>query len=231
MGRFSASPELLRRAALLRDRWAIPPEAPIVGFVGRLTRDKGIPELLEAYECLRPAFPDVRLLLVGDHEAGDPIDPLLRKKIEVDSNILCSGFVEEIEPYYHVMSVCVLPTRREGFPNVILEAHAAGKPVVATRATGVVDAVIDAVTGILVPIGDVKGLANALSLVLRDKVLAAKLGNAGRKRVLREFRQELIWEALMEEYRTLLKKKGLSLPEVSAKHSIPVLTSVRAESA
>jgi glycosyltransferase involved in cell wall biosynthesis len=201
-----------------------------LGFVGRLTRDKGIPELLDAYDRLRPEFPDLRLLLVGDHEKGDPIDPLLRKRIETDPNILRTGFVEEIEAYYHVMSVLVLPTFREGFPNVILEAHAAGKPVVATRATGVVDAVIDAVTGILVPIGDAKELANALALVLKDKVLAARLGNTGRERVLREFRQELIWEALLEEYRALLQKKGQPLPEVSGEDSVPVLARAYGES-
>lgn len=222
VGRFAPTDGVLRRADQLRRHLGIPREAPVVGFVGRLTRDKGIPELLDAYDRLRPEFPDLRLLLVGGYEDGDPIDPLLRKRIEIDPQIIQSGFVQEIEPYYQVMHVLVLPSYREGFGNVILEAYAAGKPVVATRATGVVDAVIDAVTGILVPIGDPKELANALALVLKDKALAARLGNAGRERVLREFRQELIWEALLEEYRALLLKKGLPLPEVSSRGCVQV---------
>jgi glycosyltransferase involved in cell wall biosynthesis len=224
--RFGASPELSRRASLLRQRSAIPPGAPVLGFVGRLTRDKGIPELLDAYDYLLSAFPDLRLLLVGDYEEGDPIDPLLRNRIETDPKIIRSGFVEEIEAYYQVIDVLVLPTYREGFPNVILEAHAAGKPVVATRATGVVDAVIDSVTGILVPIGDSEELAKAVAMVLKDEALAARLGNAGRARVLREFRQELIWDALLEEYRALLRTKGQHLPEVSGGDSVPVMARV-----
>jgi glycosyltransferase involved in cell wall biosynthesis len=201
-----------------------------VGFVGRLTRDKGIPELLDAYDRLRPEFPDVWLLLVGGYEDGDPLDPLLRKRIEIEPNILRSGFVERVEAYYQVMNVLVLPTYREGFGNVILEAHAAGKPVVATRATGVVDAVVDTVTGILVPVGDAQGLANALSFVLKDKALAARMGNAGRERVLSEFRQELIWEALLEEYRTILRNKGLPLPEGSSRGCVPVMGRAYGES-
>jgi glycosyltransferase involved in cell wall biosynthesis len=201
-----------------------------LGFVGRLTRDKGIPELLDAYDRLLSQFPDLWLLLVGDYEEGDPIDPLLRDRIETDPKILRSGFVEQIEPYYQVIDVLVLPTYREGFPNVILEAHAAGKPVVATRATGVVDAVIDSVTGILVPIGDSEELAKAIALVLKDEALAARLGNAGRARVLHEFRQELIWEALLEEYRALLRTKGQRLPEVSGGDTVPVMARVYGQS-
>lgn len=229
-GRFAPTDELLRRGDQLRGHLGIPREAPVVGFVGRLTRDKGIPELLDAYDRLRPEFPDVWLLLVGGYEDGDPLDPLLRKRIEIEPNILRSGFVERVEAYYQVMNVLVLPTYREGFGNVILEAHAAGKPVVATRATGVVDAVVDTVTGILVPVGDAQGLANALSFVLKDKALAARMGNAGRERVLSEFRQELIWEALLEEYRTILRNKGLPLPEGSSRGCVPVMGRAYGES-
>jgi len=228
--RFGPSPELSQRALLLRNRLAIPPGAQVLGFVGRLTRDKGIPELLDGYDRLLSAFPNVRLLLVGDFEEGDPIDPLLRKRIETDPKILRSGFVEEIEAYYQIMNVLVLPTYREGFPNVILEAHAAGKPVVATRATGVVDAVIDSVTGILVGIGDSEELATAVASVLKDEALAARLGNAGRERVLRQFRQELIWDALLEEYRALLRTKGQPLPEVSDGDTVPAMARVYGQS-
>lgn len=229
-GRFAPTDEVLRRADQLRRHLGIPREAPVVGFVGRLTRDKGIPELLDAHDRLLPEFPDVRLLLVGGYEDGDPIDPLLRKRIEIDPQIIQSGFVQEIESYYQVMNVLVLPTYREGLPNVILEGYAAGKPVVATRATGVIDAVVDAVTGILVPVGDAKELANALALVLKDKALAARLGNAGRERVLREFRQELIWEALLEQYGAFLQKKGLPLPEVRPRGRVQVMARAYGES-
>ena len=160
--RFAPTAEVLRRADQLRRQLRIPSEAPVVGFVGRLTRDKGIAELVEAYLKLRKRFPELRLLLVGDVEDADPLPPKTRHHIESESRIIHTGFVEDPVPYYHVMDVLAFPTHREGFGNAAIEANAAGKPVVAARATGVVDSVIDGVTGILVPVGDAGALAEAL---------------------------------------------------------------------
>lgn len=223
VARFAPSDNLLRRAALLRNRYGIPQETPVLGFVGRLTRDKGIPELIRAYDILRPGFPDLRLLLVGDFEDGDPVPGDLRRRIETDVNILHVGFVRDIEVYYQVMSVLALPTYREGLPNAILEAHAACKPVVATRATGVVDAVVDGVTGLLVPIGDSEALAAGCSRLLKDPKLADAMGRAGCARVMSEFRQEAIWEALSQEYLRLLQEKALPLPATGNPGPVPVM--------
>ena len=210
--RCAPGPEASRRARELRQSLGIPPDAPVAGFVGRLTRDKGIPELVDAYFRLRSEFPDLRLLLVGDFEDGDPIDPALRRGIEADPGILRTGFVRDVVPYYHVVDILLLPTYREGFPNAVLEAHAAGKPVIATRATGVVDAVADGADGILVPIGDPVALAEAAALLLRDPALAAGMGRAGRERILLHFRRKDVWNALLREYVELLGRKGLPLP-------------------
>jgi len=107
-----------------------------------------------------------------------------------------------------VMDVLALPTYREGFPNVVLEASAAGKPVVATRATGVVDAVLDGVTGILVPVRDAQALATAVARLLEDRELAAQMGRAGRERAEREFSSDRVWGELATLYRELLKERG-----------------------
>lgn len=225
--RFAPTRRALQVAEELRERLGIPQAAPVIGFAGRFTRDKGVPELLDAYLRLRQNFPDLRLLLLGATEEGDRLPQQSLDTIANDTKIICPGFVEDAAPYYHVMDVLTLPTHREGFPNVILEAHAAAKPVVAARATGAVDAVIDGVDGILVPVGDVVALAKALERVLNDKALAASMGRAGRKRVLREFQQERIWSEMIKEYSTLLRKKGLWLPEKSTPASMPNLVSDR----
>src|SRR5208337_3514624 len=199
-------------AGQLRRNLNIPQGAPVVGFVGRLTRDKGISELVRAYFRLREHFPELRLLLVGDLEEGDPLPGKTRRYIQSEPGIIHTGFVQDPALYYHVMDVLALPSYREGFANAVLEAHAAGKPVVAARSTGVVDSVIDGVTGILVPVGDAEALAEALELALEDKSLAATLGAAGRERVGREFQQERIWDAIVQEYLQLLRTKGLPVP-------------------
>jgi glycosyltransferase involved in cell wall biosynthesis len=197
----------------LRNDLGIPAEAPVIGFVGRFTRDKGVCKLIEAYLHLRHQRPRLHLLLVGDFEDGDPVPSDVRKVIQCDSQIVHAGIVRDTAPYYHAMDILALPTYREGFPNAALEAHAAGKPVVAARATGVVDAVIDGVSGVLVPVGDSEALAKGLELLLKDKELAAAMGSAGRERVRREFRQERIWEALAQEYARLLESRGLRLAQ------------------
>jgi glycosyltransferase involved in cell wall biosynthesis len=213
--RFGPGAEASRRADNLRRELRIPREVQVVGFVGRLTRDKGISELVKAYLELRRHLPELRLLLVGDMEEGDPLPLEIRRYVETESGIIRAGFADDPVPYYHVMDVLALPTYREGFPNVVLEASACGKPVVATRSTGVVDSVIDGVTGILVPARDSRALAAALQSVLNDRSLAAALGSAGRERVLREFQQERVWDAIIQEYLQLIQAKGLSIPNAT----------------
>jgi glycosyltransferase involved in cell wall biosynthesis len=103
----------------------------------------------------------------------------------------------------------VFPSYGEGFPNAPMEAACMGLPVIATNVVGCVDAVEDGVTGTLVPPGDSAALADALRAYLADPALRREHGQAGRDRVLRDFRQEPIWESLYREYVRLLEEKGL----------------------
>src|ERR1019366_1873406 len=137
----------------LRQRLGIPPGAAVVGFVGRFVKDKGIRQLVESFQQLRGTFPDLRLLLVGDFEQGDPVEPEVRRYIESEAAIVRPGFVSDTAPYYPLMDVLAFPTHREGFGMVSIEAQASGVPVVATAATGAVDSVVDGETGFLVPVG------------------------------------------------------------------------------
>ena len=210
--RFSPTPERLANAATVRRQLGIDPHRAVIGFVGRLTSDKGVPELVAAFRLLRRRFPSAALLLVGSYEQGDPVPPDTRAAIESDSSVIRVNFTSEIATYYFVMDMLVLPTHREGFPNVVLEAQAASRPVVTTSATGALDSVCNGVTGLLVPVGDAVALADALMKLLSDQELAQRMGRAGRERVIREFRHETIWEALAGLYRELLDQRGLPAP-------------------
>ncbi len=204
---FAATPETLTRAAELRRQLGIPPRAPVVLFVGRLTCDKGIPELLEAFSQLIDRFPELRLLLVGCFEDGDPLPVNARKSLEAHSRVIFAGAVQDTAPYYAIADVLVLPSHREGLPTVVLEAQAAGKPVIGASATGIVDVVVDGETGLLFPVGDVPALAEAMARLITDKGLANKLGLTGQEQVKRKFRQEQIWEALYRAYFAVLQMK------------------------
>jgi glycosyltransferase involved in cell wall biosynthesis len=110
-------------------------------------------------------------------------------------------------PLYTAMDVVVLPTYREGFGIVAIEAAAMELPVVATEVPGCVDAVNDSVTGTLVPPRDAAALTDAIRHYLLDPELRRRHGRAGRERVLQEFRQEDIWEELYAEYTRLLQMR------------------------
>jgi glycosyltransferase involved in cell wall biosynthesis len=200
-GRFKPPGEHARRAA--RTERGIPANATVIGFVGRLARDKGIVELGEAWRRLR-GDRRLHLLLVGPEDATDPVPADVVADLRADPHVHFTGLDPDTPRLYAAMDVLALPTYREGFPQVALEAAAMGLPVVATSVSGCVDAVHDGLTGTLVPPRDVGALAGALQRYASDPSLRARHGEAARRRILREFRQDLMWEALAAEYRRLL---------------------------
>jgi glycosyltransferase involved in cell wall biosynthesis len=205
--RFAPTPQIVRRAAQLRLQLGIPLRAPVVLFAGRLTCDKGIPELVQAFSRLVVRFPDLRLLLAGCFEDGDPLPSDTRRYLETHPQVILVGAVPDTAPYYATADVLVLPSHREGLPTVVLEAQAAGVPVVGASATGVVDVVADGQTGLLFPAGNVPALAEAIAKLTTDGALAIKLGLAGQEQVRSKFRQEQVWQALHREYLEVLQRK------------------------
>jgi glycosyltransferase involved in cell wall biosynthesis len=184
----------------------LPADAKVVGFVGRLTRDKGIPELMEAFELILAVLPKARLLLVGWFDASeDALSEELKARIAAHPQIHMTGFVNDTAPYYRAMDVMVLPTWREGFPNVVLEAAATGIPVVTTISTGSRDSVVPEVTGLLIPPGYPEAISEAVLRLLRDGNLRWRMGLAARAWVLEHFVDERVLGLTAAFYRTLLE--------------------------
>ena len=186
------------------DRFVVRPEnsqpradAPVVGFVGRLTMDKGLAVLIEAERLLLQSETEHSLLIVGGQD-GLGMD---KQAWPAGARVTETGHVVDTAPFYAQMTLLVLPTYREGFPNVVLEASAAGIPVVTTNATGAVDSVIDHETGIITPVADARALADAIRLLLRDGELRESYGRAGRRLVEKHYDRQCVW-ALTEGYMT-----------------------------
>lgn len=192
-----------------RRRYGIPSDAMVIGFIGRLARAKGLVELSDAWMRLRDEHPDLHLLLIGPEEPGDPPPPGLLEQLRTDTRVHFAGENWETPPLYRAMDILVLPTHREGFPLVLLEAAAMALPIVATRVTGCLDAVQDGGTGTLIPPYDGAALAGAIRMYSQDRELRRRHGAAARDRVLREFRPEGMWQAIHQEYVRSLLKKGL----------------------
>jgi glycosyltransferase involved in cell wall biosynthesis len=210
--RFIQAAERRTATAELRAQLKIPADAPVIGFIGRLTRDKGILELFNAFDSLLPQFPTLRLVLAGDFEAGDPLPEHYLRQLREHPQVVLTGFVPDTAPYFPLFDLLAFPSYREGFPNVPLEAAAAGIPVVGFEATGTVDAVQEGVTGTLVPLHDTLGLSLAIKAYLTNPQLRQAHGAAGRARVLADFRQETIWEALFQRYVRMLRDRGCREP-------------------
>jgi glycosyltransferase involved in cell wall biosynthesis len=192
------------RHRALRRELGIPEAAPVIGFVGRFTRDKGISELFAAFEAILASHPDAYLLLVGDFEPGDPVTASDAARMRAHPRVVLPGFIPDPAPYYQVMDVLALPSRREGFGTVVLEAAASAIPAVAFRVTGIVDAIADGITGTLVDEGDVAQLTAALERYLADDTLRHGHGAAAAARASTHFRQSVIWDGIHNLYRALL---------------------------
>jgi glycosyltransferase involved in cell wall biosynthesis len=160
-------------------------DVPVVGFVGRVTADKGVGTLVEALRLLRSRGRRVQLLILGGQDERDSSGWVARLGAEAD--VVLTGHVADVRPYVALMDAHLLPSRREGFPNVVLEAAAMGVPTVTTRATGAVDAVRDQETGLLVDVDAPDQLAAAVERLLDDAELRRRLGTAAREWVVRDF--------------------------------------------
>ncbi len=189
----------------VREQYGIPKDAAVVGFVGRLVRDKGVVETAEAWREIAEEFPEAHLLVIGPFEERDAVPDEVVRELKTGERVHLAGFCEDMPAHYAAMDVVAFPSYREGFPNVPLEAAAMRLPVVASDAVGCVDAVEDGKTGAIVPVGNSGALAEGLRVYLRDAELRRSHGEAGRERVLEDFRQEYIWEALDETYRELVE--------------------------
>lgn len=185
----------------------------VIGFVGRLARDKGLEDLTVAWSILREEYPQSQLMLVGDWEQENPVRQEYRKALEEDPRVLLTGRVSDVRPFLKKMTLLVLPSHgTEGFPNAIMEAAAMQLPVVASRVVGCVDGVEEGVTGAVVPPHDADALAAGIRAYLDDPELRRQHGRAGRARVVRDFQSQAIWQAMLAEYRALLEERGIDLP-------------------
>lgn len=201
MARFRPDPEA--RSSLRKER-AIPDDAVVCLFLGRLTADKGVFDLVQAFALSGEKNSKLWLVLVGPDEEG--VSQLLRSSLkgETARRMLVEGFTHTPERYIAAADFLCLPSYREGFGMVVIEAAAAGIPSVGSRIYGVSDAIVEDETGLLVPPGDATQLAAALSRLAGDEALRARLALAGRTRVENEFKQEKVVAGYVNYFQGLL---------------------------
>jgi glycosyltransferase involved in cell wall biosynthesis len=203
---FKNSLEVKQRAEKIRQHYKIDSKSFVYIFIGRIVKDKGIEELVKAFNIICENDMDVKLLIVGDFENElDPISIETGYEINNNSQIILVPFQQDIRPYLASSNVLVFPSHREGFPNVPMQAGSMELPSIVSDINGCNEIVEHRVNGILFPPGDIKSLAVAMSEVRQDSILYEQLKNNARKKISERYDQKIIWNSLLLKYKVLTK--------------------------
>jgi glycosyltransferase involved in cell wall biosynthesis len=202
---FQPNDQALLHATKIRQDLGIGKDDFVVGYAGRLTPEKGILELLEAFLRISAKAYRVHLLLVGDQDHRNPLSPETMQEVERNDLIHLVPFSEDVQFYFTTMDVVTLPSHREGFGNILIEASAMKRPVIASNISGCRDAVLDGVTGILVRPRDSLSLQTALELLMNNPDKRSEMGRNARKWVEANFDRNVVWSRIIEIYERMIR--------------------------
>ncbi len=197
-------------AAASRASFGLGPADRVVGFVGRLVREKGVVELIAAMRAVVDAVPSARLLVVGDTLASDRdrgASAAVRDEVDrlgLRDHVIFAGFRDDVASMYRLMDVFVLPSWREGMPVTVIEAMASALPAVVTDIRGCREEVVDGVTGYVVPRRNAAALGQAILRLVSNADLARRMGEAGRRRAIELFDESKVVAQQVDAYRRLI---------------------------
>jgi glycosyltransferase involved in cell wall biosynthesis len=172
---------------------------PVVGMVGRLVREKGFAYVLRSARTILADFPTTRFLLVGDGPQADELRSLVRQE-GIEESVIFAGYRSDLQHVYRMLDILVLPSFLEGMPMVILEAMAAGKPVIATRVGAIPTLITHGQDGILVDPGDTPALVDSLRLLLGDDILRRRMGAQGQALIQQGYSAKLMAQRYLGLY-------------------------------
>lgn len=174
-------------------------------FVGRLVKDKGLNELITAFELLQKNHTNAKLLLVGDYESDlDPLLPTTLYTINHNPSIITVGFQQDVRPYLAIAHALVFPSYREGFPNVVMQAGAMGLPSIVSNINGCNEIIEEGINGTIIPVKNADAIFQKMELFVKDINFYQELKKKSRIRITSRYDQLVVWNAILEEYQQLL---------------------------
>lgn len=201
---FSKDENTVAQSLKLKDKIGLVAGDISIGFVGRLSKDKGIEILFKAFNILVKEYSRVRLVVAGPLIEENPFSPDFMEQLYNDERIVYLGKMLEIQPVYGIIDILVLPSFREGFPNVLIESSAMGVPVVASDIPGCQDALQQNITGELFEKGNVQMLVAILKKLIGNKKLREQYGRNGQLFVRENFSDVKIWNGQLKLYSGML---------------------------
>lgn len=209
---YKSTPDIELAAQQCRVDLGIPSDAFVFLFVGRMVRDKGIVELLDAFKNLTESYSQksdtsspISLLLVGDEEKHlDPLPPSTQQLIDTLPNVYRLPFQTDVRPFYATAQALVFPSYREGFPNVVLEAGAFALPSIVTDINGSREIITNGDNGLVIPPQNIKALTQAMQTLLHTPHLKS-MGEAAYRNVQQHFSKALVWQHLKDYYQHLFQ--------------------------
>ena len=205
MQRFCEEKFSLANIKAIRESLKLGEKARVILFVGRISEAKGIDELLISFKNLLMCHAELVLLIVGPFE--HKLERTIRAQAQqlAGNKVIFTGYSSEPEQFMAVADVLCIPSYREGFGTVVIEAAAMAVPAVGTKIYGLTDAIVDGETGLLVELKNVIELTQALQKLIDNEPLRKRLGKNAKKRALKEFDSKHCGELLVREYEELLK--------------------------
>ncbi|MGV6845136.1 MAG: glycosyltransferase family 4 protein [Lutibacter sp.] len=202
------NPEIINKSELnkLRDQLKIKKDDLVFVFIGRIVKDKGINELIYAFNKLDQAkIKSVKLLLVGPFEEDlDPIDYKAKEIMQANNNIISVGWQQDVRKYLLISNILTFPSYREGFPNVVLQAGAMGLPCIVSNINGCNEIINEKINGLIVPSKNESKLYEAMLYLVENGDKMLKFGKNSRKLIKEKYDQKKVWKAIKEEYQILI---------------------------
>ena len=189
-----------------REKWNISKDDFVFLFIGRLVGDKGVNELVAAFEQLANKIPNAKLLLVGPQEPTlDPLKQVTIASIEKNPKIVSTAYQQDVRPFLKMAQVFVFPSYREGFPNVVLQAGAMGIPCIVSDINGCNEIIENEVNGLIVPPKSIQPLSEKMYSLYKDPEKRAIFIDRTKERIATNFERTHYWKLLLEEYKLLEK--------------------------
>lgn len=185
----------------LRNEYGINQNDHVFIFVGRIVGDKGVNELISAFDELNRQYSNIKLLILGRYEENlDPLLPITTKLIRENSNIITVGYQKDVRPFFAIADVLSFPSYREGFPNVVMQAAAMSLPCIVSDINGCNEIIKNGINGIVVPPKDIQALFGAMKSSIENKELGKKMAGLTRDMMINNYEQKYVWKEILKEY-------------------------------